>query len=58
MAEDACEILIGKIAGLDDTPQHHILLTELVVRESCGAKEIPPPSLDVKEAQLRKEIIH
>jgi hypothetical protein len=58
MAEDACEILIGKIAGLDDTPQHHILLTELVVRESCGAKEIRPPSLDVKEAQLRKEIFH
>ena len=43
MAENACEILIGKIAGLDDAPRHQLLPTELVVRASCGAKEISLP---------------
>jgi LacI family transcriptional regulator len=38
MAELACETLINCISNGDLSPKRLILPTELVVRESCGAK--------------------
>jgi LacI family transcriptional regulator len=42
MAEQACEILIKKIAKMNGVLQNIFLPTELVVRESCGAKQKHP----------------
>ena len=39
MAEDACELLVSRIANGDAPIQHIHLPSQLVVRNSCGAKQ-------------------